>query len=193
MNDFSFFFKWGWDHIISREALDHILFMVVLTVHFSYKEWKLLLWMITAFTIGHSLTLALSVLDVFRLPSNWIEVMIPVTIGITALSNLWKTGAEMPQRRVNYFIILFFGLIHGLGFANAIRFSMIDGQSLGWSLLGFNIGLECGQIFVVLSFLLINWMVMKWAPLKKDNAVKGLSFIVFIISILMVIDRISKF
>lgn len=193
MNDFSFYLKWGWDHIISREALDHILFMVVLAVHFSFKEWRPLLLMITAFTIGHSLTLALSVLDVFRLPSNLVEIMIPCTIGITAASNFWYIRDHISKQWINYITILFFGLIHGMGFANAIRFSMVEGQSLGWSLLGFNIGLECGQIFVVLSFLTISWMVMIWTPLNKLHAVRGVSLVVLILSILMVIDRILKF
>lgn len=190
MNDFMLFFKWGWDHIVSKEALDHILFILAITIVFSIQEWKKLLVMITAFTIGHSLTLALSVLDIFRLPSDLVEAMIPCTIAIATVVNVWTPKGIETQRQLNYLVILFFGLIHGMGFANAIRFALIEGQSLGWSLLGFNIGLECGQIFVVLIILLTAWALTRWTPIQKDKIIWGVSIFVFIVALLMVIERI---
>jgi hydrogenase/urease accessory protein HupE len=192
MNDFTLYLEWGWDHIISKDALDHLLFMLALSINFSLKEWRELLWMITAFTIGHSLTLALSVLDVFRLPSEWVELMIPITIAITASGNIWWKKLSPFKKNLQYYIILFFGLIHGMGFANAIRFTLSEGQSLGWGLFGFNIGLECGQIFVVLSFLSISSALLRWTPLKKEKAIWGVSLVVLIISVLMVLNRLSK-
>src|SRR5690606_7260003 len=107
--------------------------------------WKKVLVLVTAFTIGHSLTLALSVLDIIRVSSAWVEFLIPVTIALTALWNL-VNGKPVKNVNTNYFLALFFGLVHGLGFANSIRMMLASDQSLGWGLLGFNTGLEAGQI-----------------------------------------------
>ncbi len=88
MTDFFFYLKLGWEHIISLDALDHQLFILVLVAVYFYRDWRKILILITAFTIGHSITLALSVLDMFRLPSNLVEILIPVTIMLTALDNI---------------------------------------------------------------------------------------------------------
>ena len=141
MEDFNFYLGLGWEHIMSWDALDHLLFIAVLTAIYLFKDWKQLLILVTAFTIGHSLTLALSVLYIIRANSDWIEFLIPCTIFITAIYNLFHTKFTLRSVRINYLLALFFGLIHGLGFANIIRFSLAEGQSLFTGLLGFNIGL----------------------------------------------------
>ena len=154
MGEFRFYFSLGWEHIMSWEALDHLLFIAALAAIYLLKDWKQVLVLVTAFTIGHSLTLALSVLDIIRFPSNWVEFLIPCTIVITAISNFFQKKFTPKTIRVNYFLALFFGLIHGMGFANTIRFMLAKDQSLGWGLFGFNVGLEAGQIVVVIRVLL---------------------------------------
>ena len=160
MGDFTFYFKIGWQHIISKDALDHQLFILALGAIYLIKDWKQVLILVTAFTIGHSLTLYLSVKEIVTINSKWVEFLIPCTIIITALNNLRQKKFTPKTIRINYFVALFFGLIHGLGFANTIRIALASDQSLGWGLFGFNIGLEAGQIIVVLIILLLSYVIV---------------------------------
>ena len=113
MSDFKFYFGLGWEHIMSWDALDHLLFIAALAAIYLLKDWKQVLILVTAFTIGHSLTLALSVMDVFRFPAAWVEFLIPCTIVITAISNLFQKQFTAKSIRINYFLALFFGLEAG--------------------------------------------------------------------------------
>jgi hypothetical protein len=190
MQDFGFFFGPGWEHIISKDALDHQLFIAALAAIYLLKDWKQVLILVTAFTIGHSLTLALSVFDVIRINSKLVEFLIPLTIVITAFSNLFQKKFTPRSIRINYFLALFFGLIHGLGFANYIRFMMADDQQIGWSLFGFNVGLEVGQIVVVTGLLLLSQLVVSVLKVNRRDWVLFLSAGVFALSLKMVLERI---
>jgi HupE/UreJ protein len=192
MQDFGFFFKLGWEHIISKDALDHQLFIAALAAIYVLKDWKQVLILVTAFTIGHSLTLALSVLNMIRFNSHWVEFLIPVTIVITALSNLFQKKFTPRSIRVNYFLALFFGLIHGMGFANSIRFMMASGQSFGWSLFGFNVGLEVGQITVVMVILLLTEVILRGLKVNRRDWVIFLSAAVFSLALSMALERIGS-
>src|SRR5580698_9243277 len=142
MSDFGFYFKMGWEHIISADALDHQLFILALACVYTIRDIKKVLILVTAFTIGHSLTLVLSVLDIIRFQSKWVEFLIPCTIFLTALNNLLRINIKNGSARINYYLAMGFGLIHGMGFANAIRIMLAKDETLGWGLFGFNIGLE---------------------------------------------------
>lgn len=190
MQDFGFYFRWGWDHIISKDALDHQLFIAALSAIYLWKDWRQVLMLVTAFTIGHSLTLALSVLDIIRFSSKWIEFLIACTIVVTAFSNLFQRQFTPKTIRINYFLALGFGLIHGMGFANAIRFAMTRDQSLGWSLFGFNVGLEAGQIVVVILILLFTQLVISTFRVERKNWVIFLSAGVFSLAVKMALERI---
>lgn len=192
MGDFGFYFKLGWEHIISSDALDHQLFIAALAAIYLLKDWRQVLILVTAFTIGHSLTLALSVLDVVRFPSNWVEFLIPVTIVVTAITNLFQHKFTKRSVRINYFLALFFGLIHGMGFANSIRFMLASDQNLGWSLFGFNVGLEVGQIVVVLILLLIAYLVVGVFRANRREWVIFLSSAVFALAFKITLERISS-
>ncbi|MGZ5264245.1 MAG: HupE/UreJ family protein, partial [Kaistella sp.] len=113
MNDFLFYLNLGWEHIISLDALDHQLFVLVLVAVFALKDWENILWIITAFTIGHSVTLALSVFDIVRAPAKWVEFLIPLTIVVTALDNILMRNRQKNLMKMNFYLALFFGLIHG--------------------------------------------------------------------------------
>lgn len=189
MQDFGFYFGLGWEHIISKDALDHQLFIAALAAIYLVKDWKQVLVLVTAFTIGHSLTLALSVFDVIRFNSKWVEFLIPLTIVITALSNLFQKKFTPRSVRINYFLALCFGLVHGMGFANSIRFMMADDQNLGWSLFGFNVGLEAGQIFLVTILLLLSHLIVTILKVNRREWVIFLSAGVFALSLKMVLER----
>lgn len=190
MGDFGFYFRLGWEHIISIDALDHQLFIAALAAIYLLKDWKQVLILVTAFTIGHSLTLALSVFDIVRFPSNWIEFLIPVTIVITAISNLFQKKFTKRSIRINYFLALFFGLIHGMGFANSIRFMLAKDQNIGWGLLGFNVGLEVGQIVVVLILLIVAHLIVNLSRINRKDWVIFLSAAVFSLALKIALERI---
>lgn len=190
MSDFKFYFGLGWEHIMSWDALDHLLFIAALAAIYLLKDWKQVLILVTAFTIGHSLTLALSVMDVFRFPANWVEFLIPCTIVVTAISNLFQKQFTAKSIRINYFLALFFGLIHGMGFANSIRFMLAQDQSFGWGLFGFNLGLEAGQIVVVTTLLLVTQALITGFKFNRREWVIFLSGAIFSLSLQMVLTRL---
>src|SRR6218665_1478067 len=113
IQDFIFYFKLGWEHIISADALDHQLFILALVAIYSYRNLKQVLVLVTAFTIGHSLTLFLIVTDVIRFESKWVEFLIPCTIVFTAISNLFRKDFSLKSVRINYYLAMVFGLVHG--------------------------------------------------------------------------------
>ncbi len=175
MNDFNFYFTFGWQHILSINALDHLLFLVALTAIYVFKEWKQILILITAFTIGHTATLVLSVLDKVRFATNWVEFLIPCTIIFTALFNIVQRKKSVASFHLNYFLALLFGLVHGMGFANSIRFMLADNQNMGVSLLGFNLGIELGQTVVVALILLIATLMFSIFKISRQTWIIVLS------------------
>ena len=190
MQDFLFYLNLGWEHIISLDALDHQLFVLVLVVVFSMKDWKKILWLITAFTIGHSVTLALSVLEIVRVPGSWVEFLIPLTIFITAADNILMKNRQQNLMKMNHYLAMFFGLIHGMGFANTARMTMAQEQDLLLPLLGFNIGLELGQILVVACILVLQWIVLGVFKANRKDWVLFISAGVFAFALQMTLERL---
>lgn len=190
LSDFLFYFKLGWTHIVSLDALDHQLFILALMAIYTAKQSKQVLILVTAFTIGHSLTLLLSVLDVIRFSSKWVEFLIPCTIFITAFSNLFKTRFTDRNIHTNYYLALFFGLIHGMGFANTVRMMLAKDQHLGWGLFGFNLGLEAGQIFFVFIILSVTWLCLSVFRVRRREWVLFVSAAVFSLALQMALERI---
>ncbi len=189
MQDFIFYLKLGWQHIISLDALDHQLFILALIAVYSYNDVKKILILITAFTAGHSITLALSSLDVIRVPGNWVEFLIPLTIVITALDNILMKGNQKSLMKMNYYLALIFGLIHGMGFANTARMMIAKEQSLFVPLLGFNIGLELGQIVLVAGILMILFILLKLFKVNRKDWILFISSAVFALSLKMTLER----
>ena len=190
MTDFLFYLQLGWEHIISSDALDHQLFIIALVAIFSFKDLKKVLILVTAFTIGHSVTLALSAFDIIRFPSNWIEFLIPCTIVFTALDNLIFSKNVEKLIKLNYFLALFFGLIHGMGFANSVRMMLAQKQSITIPLFGFNVGLEIGQIAVVIIVLSIFYLLSTFLKLQKKHWILLVSAPILVVSLKMAIERI---
>jgi hypothetical protein len=190
MSDFGFYFSLGWEHIISWDALDHQLFILALAAIYLLKDWRQVLVLVTAFTIGHSLTLALTVLNIIHFPSIWIEFLIPCTIVVTAITNLFQKNFTPRSIRINYFLALFFGLIHGMGFANKLRYILAEDQSIGWSLFGFNVGLEVGQIAVVMVALVLSYLFVQLLNVNRREWVIFTSAAAFGIATQMALQRI---
>ncbi len=155
MSIFELYLKLGIDHIADFQGYDHILFIISLTIVYPLRAWKKLLILVTAFTIGHSLTLLLATLDLISIPTDLIEFLIPVTIFITALGNTFQKPNKFytSSHRFKYAAALFFGLIHGMGFSNYLRGLLSGEESLFLPLLSFNLGIELGQIIIVLVIL----------------------------------------
>jgi hypothetical protein len=190
MQDFLFYLNLGWEHIISLDALDHQLFVLALIAAYSYQDWKKILILVTAFTIGHSITLALSILDIFRFPSDWVEFLIPLTIVLTSLDNILMKNKKQILMKTNYYLALIFGLIHGMGFANTARVMIAKSQSITIPLLGFNIGLELGQIVIVFAILIILFILLNVFKVNKKDWILFVSSGVFALSLKMALERI---
>ena len=159
----------GTEHIADLQGYDHILFVAMLCAVYTFKEWKQVLILVTAFTIGHSLTLALATLNLIRVSAGWVEFLIPVTIFITALGNIIAGKPGAVSARIKYALALFFGLIHGLGFSNYLRSLLGKHDSIVVPLLAFNIGVELGQIVIVVCILILTALMLHFFRVKQRD------------------------
>ena len=160
MSEFSLYFGLGLDHILDINGYDHIMFVIALSSLYRPESWRQILIMVTAFTLGHSVTLALATLKVISFDSSIIEFLIPVTIVFTCFSNLVVSADKVSRKKVtlNAFYASFFGLIHGMGFSNYLRSLLGQEESIVMPLFAFNIGLEVGQIIIVAIFLIVSFI-----------------------------------
>lgn len=189
MNDFSFYFKIGWEHIITTEALDHIFFVAALAAIYMLKDWKQVLILITAFTIGHSITLALSSLSIVEVSTDWVEFFVPCTIVITAAANLFQKTFTPKAIQINYFLALFFGLIHGMAFANTLRMILASDQSFALSMFSFSLGLELGQVLIVFIILLLSQLIVGLLKTPRRDWVIFISAAIMALAMQMAIER----
>ena len=157
---FPTYLELGFTHILDINAYDHILFIVALCAVYHFKEWKKILILVTAFTIGHSVTLALSALNIVVFPSEIIEFLIPLTILITAIFNVTGVHTNPKMINYNYILALFFGWIHGLGFSNFFKALLGKEESILGPLFAFNVGVELGQIIIVAITMLVAYLVV---------------------------------
>jgi hypothetical protein len=191
MQDFKLYFDIGIGHILNWEALDHILFVAALCLRYLVKDWKKVVVLVTAFTIGHSVTLALSALGLVHVATRWIEFLIPLTIVATAINNLaQKTSqVEHPSRLpLIYFFALFFGLIHGLAFASSLM-SLVGKEGILVPLLAFNLGIETAQLLVVAIILVISFIFVQLLKIRRVWWVWGVSALVLLASLQMAYQR----
>ena len=149
MSDLQAFLRLGFDHVTDPGALDHVLFLLALTAIYQGREWRAALPVVSAFTAGHSVTLALAVSGMLLLPTPVVEFLIPLTIVATGVENLLvRDSARAPVGgRCRPIFAGIFGLVHGAGFANYLRELFVG--SIALPLLGFNLGIELGQIAVL--------------------------------------------
>ncbi len=190
MNDFSLYFPLGIEHIVSFSALDHILFITALCIRYQWQSWRQVLILVTAFTIGHSLTLALSTLNIINLPSAWTEFFIALTILITALNNLpvknIQPGKKYP---LIYFYALLFGFIHGLGFSSLLKNMLGKNENILGELLSFNLGIEAGQLAIVTIILTLSFIFVSLFKLARREYIVFVSGGIAALAIEMIITR----
>ncbi|MEM6965632.1 MAG: HupE/UreJ family protein [Bacteroidota bacterium] len=195
----------GMKHIADLEAYDHILFVVALCAVYRISEWKRVAILVTAFTIGHSVTLALAALDLIKFPQDVIELLIPVTIVLTCLYNIFSKSNQPLESKiipgkvayltrqlfVNYFFAFFFGLIHGMGFSNYLKSIIDQEESLVWLLFAFNVGLEFGQLMIVAIILLVAYLAMDFLKIKQRTWNITISSVVGIMALWLIYGQVS--
>ena len=191
MDAIKIYFEIGYAHIVNWTALDHILFIVSLSLRYQFSDWKKLLVLITAFTIGHTTTLTLVVFNVLHLSKAWIEFLIPITIAITAVSNFFvKKFTFKSKFPIIYFFALIFGLVHGLGFSNDLKSLIGNGDGVIVKLLSANIGIECGQISFVICILIITAIATQLFKINRREYLLFFSSGIFALAIQMAVERI---
>ncbi|MEJ7759123.1 MAG: HupE/UreJ family protein [Gemmatimonadaceae bacterium] len=184
MSEFLSFVELGFRHITDLAAMDHILFLLALAAIYRPRDWRSALWVITAFTVGHSLTLALAVTGAIKLPTDVIEFLIPVTIVATCIENIVVRNRESAFWHGRYRPVFagVFGLVHGAGFANYLRDLFSDRIAL--PLFGFNVGIELGQIVVLaiaaMIFVSADWVISRL--LSSATSAAGLRLRVLLVS-----------
>lgn len=163
--EFAVYLRLGLRHILALGALDHLLYLTIMAIPFVWLDWRRVAVLVTGFTLGHSLTLALAALGLVRINSAVVEVLIPATILTTAGLVVWRNrrteGSRIPATLglATYALPLGFGLIHGLGFAAYLRSLLGTEESILWPLLWFNVGLEGAQLVVVATVLSVTSLV----------------------------------
>jgi len=190
MNEFSLWFFTGIQHICDLKAYDHICYVLVLCIPFPLKEWKKLLLTISAFTIGHSLTLLLSVTEIIQPPSYLIEILIPLTIIFSSIVNIVQRKTNQPLLKANYIAALLFGFIHGMGFSYLLKSMLSKQESVLFPLFSFNLGIEIGQLIIVAITLLIIIILTKIFYIKKTDYLFFISSAIFGIALIMFLERI---
>lgn len=193
MSEFHLYFDLGRDHILDyTNGYDHILFVIALCALYQLRDWKQVLILVTAFTVGHSITLALSTLNIISVKVELIEFLIPVTIFITAGSNIFRNEESMGSRnmQINYFYAAFFGLIHGLGFSNYLKSILGRDRSIISQLFAFNIGLEFGQIIIVVIFLAASFILIDLFGVNRRDWKLVVSSAVAGIALILMKDKI---
>lgn len=185
MSDFLLYLEIGFRHILDLKAYDHILFLVAMTVPYAFKDWKKVLLLVTIFTIGHTLALFLALFGVVMIKSYLVEFLIPITILATAVYDLFTSGKSAKGANINIigFITLFFGVVHGLGFSDYFK-SLISGSPTDKLLpaMEFALGIELGQIAVVLIMLILSYIVQHFFRLsKRDFTLVVSSFVIGVI------------
>lgn len=198
MNEFWLWFSTGTRHILDWNGYDHILYVMALCVLFQLHEWRQLLLLVTAFTVGHSLTLAASVLRLFNIGQAWIEVLIPLTILLTCAVNIGtrhkRSRRDRPVKvsyRLNYALALVFGFVHGMGFSYLLRAMLGKEENLWLPLLSFNLGLEAGQLAIVSVMLIFSVFLARFTRIKTSDYAFFVSSAVFGIAFLLFIQRLN--
>ena len=181
----------GLNHVLDLSAYDHILFLIVLAVVFSFNQWKKVLWLVTLFTIGHSVTLALSAYGILKIRVDLIEFLIPLTIFITGVVNiLTAKKSSSGKESINLIFAVLFGLIHGLGFSNYFKMMVGKEENKLFPLLEFALGIEAAQIIIVLGILILGTLLQSFFRVTRRDWILVTSSIVIGFAIQMMLDRV---
>ena len=186
-----FYSNLGFWHVIDWNGLDHFYFIVTLVLPFSFKESGKLLWWVTLFTIGHTLSLIGNFYTEFSFSSFWIEILIPITIALSAVAVFFLKSEKSVYRSKKIFPLMtvFFGIIHGLGFGRYFKMLIFD-DAVTISLFSFALGIELAQVTIVIFVLLMSWLVSKTLKHSKRSWEFFVSSIILLASVKMIFERI---
>lgn len=218
LSEFAVYSRLGLEHILDPRGYDHILFVVALTVVYAPAQWRAVLVQVTAFTVGHSVTLALATLNLVRMPSSLVEALIPLTILLTAgvhvvgtltagrgsddeawglpdpgappRSAATQPGSGWAMSPWTWSLAAGFGLIHGLGFSNFLRALLGSGGELLGPLFAFNVGLEAGQVVVVLATLSAGVAAHRWLGVGTTVRVRAVGGAIMAVAVYLLIQRL---
>ncbi len=189
MDEFEFYLNLGLRHVLDWKAYDHVLFLIVLTIYYSFKEWKNVIWVVTAFTIGHTFSLILSAYDLIYVKMDIIEFLIPLTIFATAWYNILINKKASKNILFTSIVSVGFGLIHGFGFSSYFKIMVDDTEDKIFPLIEFAIGIEIAQLLIVVFILSLNFIVLGLLKKQKRDWVIIVSSIVIGVVIPMMIER----
>jgi len=190
LEEFWFNVQYGINHVLDINAYDHVLFLTVLTVPYMFKDWKRVFLLVTMFTVGHTISLVLATYGVVKVSANIIEFLIPVTILIVALFNVFTSGKGAQKEKVGVLFIstLFFGLVHGLGFAREFKLLIGGDDNKLVTLLEFALGIEIAQIIVVFIILFLGYLFQTVFRFSKRDWIMVVSSIVVGLTIPMLLN-----
>lgn len=194
MSEFWLYFKLGLDHVLDIQAYDHVMFLIALMIPYAFKDWKRVILLVSLFTLGHTLSLILSVFGTVVISSKYVEFLIPITILITAIFHLFTAGKSSKKESISFVgvITLFFGIIHGLGFSNYFN-SILPGSAADkiLPLLEFALGIEASQIIVVFVVLVISYIAQTFFRFsKRDWALVLSAFIIGLVLPMLIENEI---
>ncbi len=192
MSEFGIWFSTGFNHILNWEAYDHILYIFALCIPFTFKDWKKAFLLCTAFTIGHSITLAASVLNWIHIREIIVEIFIPLTIMTTALFQFLNRNKQDKRPVLTYILALSFGFIHGMAFSFGLKSMITETPELISSLFSFNLGIETAQLAIVAFLLLFSVFLFSFTKLSKPQWISISSIVVFTIALFILIQRIIQ-
>jgi hypothetical protein len=189
---FTTYAKLGFHHIFNLGAYDHLLFLLALCAIYTLQDWRKVVALVTSFTIGHSITLALSTFSLIQFDTALIEFLIPVTIFITCFSNFFKLNGTLSKQRTilswHNLLAVMFGLVHGMGFSNYLKALLGQNSDTWYQLLAFNVGIEAGQLLIVLLLLLTTFLVLNLFNAKKRDWIIALSSAAAGVSLILMIE-----
>jgi hypothetical protein len=203
-SEFLIYLRLGFHHIADLAGYDHILFVTALAIPYAARDWRRLLVLVTAFTVGHSVTLALATLRLVSVPSTLVEALIPATILVTAVMAWFETRAgtsrpDHPHADVppatatvpasRYLLATLFGLIHGLGFSTYLRALLGEEESIALPLFAFNVGLELGQLLILAVVLTVGALVVR-TGMDRRRWAQVLVGVTATLSLLLLLQRI---
>ena len=197
LSEVQVFLRLGFEHIADPRGYDHILFVVALCAGYDPRHWRRLLVLVTAFTVGHSITLALATLRIISINDDLVEFLIPLTILLTSVVNIVASSpngdGKLEGKRVHllkYAMALVFGLIHGLGFSNFLRALLGAEEAIALPLLSFNVGLEVGQICIILAVLVLTFLVVRVTRMRRHDWVLVLSGATSGVALMLMTERL---
>ncbi|XCF06964.1 HupE/UreJ family protein [Tamlana crocina] len=190
LENFWFNVEYGINHVLDINAYDHVLFLIVLTVPYLFRDWKRVLLLVTMFTLGHTLSLVLAAYGVVSVDAAMVEFLIPITIMVVALFNVFTSGKGAQREKVGVLFLstLLFGLIHGLGFAREFRMLLGDSDNKLVMLLEFALGIELAQVIIVFIVLFLGYIVQTIFRFNKRDWIMVISAIVVGLVIPMILN-----